>query len=99
MPTSFIPATFAVSVGLASESLAQTVSDNTNPFSSLGVFAAVIAAFLFMLKRSDGRDTARIRELTKLIDGLREELEAERRAHEETRSRLLKVLENRNLKE
>jgi hypothetical protein len=52
-----------------------------------------------MLKRSDGRDTARIRELTKLIDGLREELEAERRAHEETRSRLLKVLENRNLKE
>lgn len=97
MPTAIIPAAFAVSIGLTTESLAQTVSDHTNPLSSLGVFSAVIAAFLFMLKRSDGRDSARIKELTKIIVDLREDLKKEKLAHDETRSKLIKILEVRNL--
>lgn len=99
MPTSAIPTVFAMSVGYATDSIAQSVSESGNPFSSLGVFAAVIAAFLFMLKRSDGRDTARIQELTKLIVELREELKNEKAAHNETRSKLIKVLETRGLKD
>lgn len=95
MPTTLIPGIFAVAIGMASESLAQTFSDNSSPLSSLGVFSAVVAAFLFMLKRSDGRDSARIRELTKLIVDLREDLKRERTDHAETRSKLIKVLESR----
>lgn len=99
MPTSIFASLFAVSVGVATESLAQTVSDHSNPLSSLGVFSAVIAAFLFMLKRSDGRDSARIKELTKLIVDLREDLKREKMTHDETRSKLIKILEQRNLEE
>lgn len=99
MPTSVIPAMFAMSVGVATESLAQSVSDSSNPLSSLGVFSAVIAAFLFMLKRSDGRDSARIKELTKVIVDLREDLKKEKMAHDETRTKLIKVLETKNLDE
>lgn len=84
-----------MSVGYFTESIAQSVSDSGNPLSSLGVFSAVIAAFLFMLKRSDGRDSARIQELTKLIVDLREELKTEKIAHNETRSKLIKVLEEK----
>lgn len=94
MPT-VVPAMFAMSVGFAFDSIAQSVSDGGNPLSSLGVFSAVIAAFLFMLKRSDGRDSARIQELTKLIVDLREELKNEKAAHNETRSKLIKVLEDK----
>lgn len=90
---------FAMSVGVATESLAQSVSDSSNPLSSLGVFSAVIAAFLFMLKRSDGRDSARIKELTKVIVDLREDLKKEKMAHDETRTKLIKVLETKNLDE
>jgi hypothetical protein len=99
MPTSAIPTVFAMSVGFATDSIAQSVSDSGNPLSSLGVFSAVIAAFLFMLKRSDGRDTARIQELTKLIVDLREELRLEKEAHNETRSKLIKVLETRGIED
>lgn len=95
MPTSAIPTMFALSVGFATDSLAQTVSEHSNPLSSLGVFSAVIAAFLFMLKRSDGRDSARIKELTKIIVDLREDLKKEKLAHDETRSKLIKVYEQR----
>lgn len=99
MPTSAVPAMFAMSIGITADSLAQAVSDHSNPLSSLGVFSAVIAAFLFMLKRSDGRDSARIKELTKIIVDLREDLKKEKMAHDETRSKLIKVLEQRTLED
>lgn len=86
---------FAISVGFASNAMATTVSDavsDNSPFSSLGVFSAVVAAFIFMLKRSDGRDNARIEELTRIIVDVKEELKQERIDHDATRAELVKVL-------
>lgn len=93
---------FAISVGFASSSLASAVSDavsDSSPFSSLGVFSAVVAAFIFMLKRSDGRDNARIDELTKIIVDLKEDLKKERHDHETTRLELIKLLRERSEEE
>lgn len=100
MPTEVIPAAFAMSIGYISELVAQSVTDSSgNPLSSLGVFGAVIAAFLFMLKRSDGRDSARIQELTKIIVELREDLKKEKEAHDITRGKLIRVLETKALED
>jgi acid phosphatase family membrane protein YuiD len=90
-----LSAVFAVSVGFASTSIAQSVAENSSPLTSLGVFSAVVAAFIFMLKRSDGRDTQRINELTKIIVDLREDLKKERLDHDATRADLVKVLKER----
>lgn len=90
--------TFAIAVGFASSSLASAVSDavsDSSPFSSLGVFSAVVAAFIFMLKRSDGRDNARLEELTKIIVELKLELAKERQDHEVTRAEMVKLLKER----
>lgn len=90
-----LSAVFAVSIGFTTSSIAQNVADNSSPLTSLGVFSAVVAAFIFMLKRSDGRDTQRINELTKIIVDLREDLKKERLDHDATRADLVRVLKER----
>lgn len=65
-------------------------------FQQLGVFAVVIVVFRWMLNRSDERDKARDIEDRETVNSLREELRAERTAHQVTREALFRALANKD---